>query len=170
MSSRNSISILGKDQNFVPANLEDLDTDIVGALVKITGDVTSIKSNYLYIDDGNSETMIYLRSGAKINKQDLKLGDKLEVVGILEQTKNGLRVSPRDDKDVKVVEYSEEFLSQQIEADKINQDDTQEKYLTATAGGLTTLILGFLARNRGAIIVGGAKRIVSVASRIIRRG
>lgn len=167
---KNSVKILGKDLNFEPLNLEDIGTNSIGALVKITGDVTSIKSNYLYVDDGNSETVIYFRAGAKINNQDFKLGDKLEVVGILEQTKNGLRVSPRDEQDIKVIGNSDQVLSEQTEADKANQRDAQEKYLTATAGGVTTLILGFLARSRGAIVVSGAKKVVSLASRIIKRG
>lgn len=170
ISGKSSISILGKDKNFEPLNLEDNTEASVGALVKITGDVTSLKSNYLYIDDGNSETVIYFRAGAKINKQDLKLGDKLEVIGILEQTKSGLRVSPRDNNDVRVIGFSDQVLSQQTEDDKTIQNDMEEKYLTATAGGVTTLVLGFLARSRGAIVVIGAKKIASVASKIIKRG
>ncbi len=170
ISGKSSVSILGKDKNFGPLNLED-NTDVnVGALVKITGDVTSLKSNYLYIDDGNSETVIYFRAGAKINKQDLKLGDKLEVTGILEQTKSGLRVSPRDNNDIKMIGFSDQVLSQQTEADKAVQNDMEEKYLTATAGGVTTLLLGFLARSRGTIVVSGAKKLASVASKIIKRG
>ncbi len=170
IANKNSVNVLGKDPNFEPLNLADAGADAVGALVKINGDITAIKSNYLYVDDGDSETVIYFRAGAKINKQDFKLGDKLEVVGILEQSKNGLRVSPRDEKDIKVVGYSDQVLSQQMEADKANQRDTEEKYLTATAGGVTTLILGFLARSRGAIVVSGVKKVASVAGKIIKRG
>lgn len=170
ISSRNSLSILDKDTEFEPINLADVSADAVGALVKISGDITSIKNNYLYIDDGDSETVIYFHSGAKINKQDFKLGDKLEVVGILEQTKSGLRVSPRDERDIKVVGFSEQVLSAQLETNKNISDDISEKYLTATAGGVTTLLLGFFARARGAIVISGAKKVVSLASKIIGRG
>lgn len=170
ISGKNSLNILGKDTEFAPINLADVSADAVGALVKISGNITSIKNNYLYIDDGNSETVIYFRSGAKINKQNLKLGDKLEVVGILEQTKSGLRVSPRDERDIKVVGFSEQVLSAQLETNKNVSDDISEKYLTATAGGVTTLLLGFFARARGAIVISGAKKVVSLAGKIIGRG
>lgn len=170
ISGKNSLSILGKDTEFKPINLADVSANAVGALVKISGDITSIKNNYLYIDDGNSETVIYFRSGAKINKQDLKLGDKLEAVGILEQTKSGLRVSPRDERDIKVVGFSDQVLSAQLETNKNIQNNISEKYLTATAGGVTTLLLGFFARARGAIVISGAKKVASLAGKIIGRG
>lgn len=170
ISGRSGISILGEDKNFEPLNLEDLIPEAVGALVKITGDVTSVKSNYFYVDNGNSEMMVYLRPGAKIDKQDFKLGDSVEVIGILEQTKSGLRVSPRDSLDIKVVGFSDQVLSQQIEADMDAERDIKEKYFTATAGGLSTLLLGFLAKNRGVIVVNGVKKVVNLASRIIKRG
>ncbi|MCX6779873.1 MAG: lamin tail domain-containing protein [Candidatus Magasanikbacteria bacterium] len=170
IANKNYITITGKDEKFEPTNLDDLDTQSVGALVKVEGDITSIKSNYLYIDDGNDETIIYFRTGANINKQDLKVGDKLAVVGILEQTKSGLRISPRSEQDIKVIGFSDQVLSQQVEADQSNQQAVKDKYLTATAGGVTTLILGFLAKSRGAIVVSGAKKVVSVAGRIIKRG
>lgn len=168
--NKNYISIAGKDENFEPLRLEDVDVQAIGALVKIEGDITSIKNNYLYIDNGIDESMIYFRIGANINKQDFKLGDKLEVVGILEQTKSGLRISPRDESDIKVIGFSEQVLLQQTELDRALQNDVQEKYLTATAGGITTLILGFLAKSRGAIVMGGAKKVISTASKIIGRG
>lgn len=170
VSGRSGISILGEDKSFEPLTLEDLVSEAVGALVKISGDITSVKSNYFYVDNSNSEIMVYLRSGAKIDKQDFKLGDSVEVVGILEQTKSGLRVSPRDSYDIKVIGYSDQVLSQQIQTDIDAERDIKEKYFTATAGGLSTLLLGFLAKYRGIIVVNGAKKVVNVASRIIKRG
>ena len=172
INNKNSIDILATDQEVEPANLtlEELNADSAGALVKVSGDVTSVKSNYLYIDDGNGEAIIYFRPASKIDNQNFKLGDKLEVVGILEQAKNGLRVSPRSNEDIKVVGYSQEVLSQQSQADQASQNEVRDKYLTATAGGVTTLLLGFLARARGAMLIGGVKKMASAVGNIIKRG
>lgn len=172
ISNKNSIKIIKKNENFSPENfgLDEIEMEMVGNLIKVSGDVTAIKSNYLFIDDGSEEVIVYFRSGVKIDKQNLKLGSKLEVTGLVEQSKDGLRISPRNSSDIKIVGFSDELLSQQNEADKANRLSVQEKYLTATAGGVTTLILGFLAKNRGVLVVGGVKKIAGVASKIIRRG
>ena len=172
INNKNSVDILATDQEAEPfiLNTEELVADSAGALVKINGDVTSIKSNYLYIDDGSGEMVVYFRPAVKIDNQNFKLGDKLEVVGILEQTKNGFRVSPRGNEDIKVVGYSDEVLSQQNQANQTAQNEVKNKYLTVTAGGVTTLLLGFLARARGAMLVGGAKKIASAVGNVIKRG
>ena len=172
INNKNSVDILATEQEAEPLilNTEELVADSVGALVKINGDVTLIKSNYLYIDDDSGETVVYFRPAVKIDNQNFKLGDKLEVVGILEQTKNGFRVSPRGNEDIKVIGYSDEVLSQQNQAGQASQNEVRNKYLTVTAGGVATLLLGFLARARGAMLVGGAKKIASVVGNVIKRG
>ncbi|EKD42970.1 MAG: nucleic acid binding OB-fold tRNA/helicase-type [uncultured bacterium] len=171
VKSRYNIRILNSKEIFEPTKLDisDFGDESLGNLILVSGDITEIKSTYFYIDDGVTEAMIYWKKSQQ-NKIELNVGDRVEVTGILDHTKDGFRVLPRQNTDLVVLEKAEQILSAQKNATQATEREVVEKYLTATAGGLTTLLLGFLARARGAILVGGAKKIAIVVSNIVKRG
>jgi DNA/RNA endonuclease YhcR with UshA esterase domain len=163
------IDILSTGQN-IPAkavDIGDINEDMAGALVKIAGEITEIKTNYMYIDDGTDEVMIYFKRGAKIDKKKFKEGELAEVTGIVEQAKSNLQLWPRSQEDIIITGASEDLLKTQAPVG--TSGDTTEKYLTATAGGITTLFLGFLARARGAMLAGFFKKIGLGLAALIRR-
>lgn len=172
ISGKKDIDILATNNNVSPLSLdlESLVDEAAGSLVKVEGDITEIKSNYMYIDDGNTEAVIYFKQGAKIDKKKIQEGQKVSVVGVLENSKSGLQVWPRSDKDIVKTGVATEAKTEPQLKEANGEKEVAEKYLTATAGGLTTLLLGFLARARGAVVVGFGKRAISFAGRIIRRG
>ena len=149
--------------------LEELDEESSGVLVKITGEVTEIKSNFMYVDDGATEAVVYFKKGANIDKKKFQEGELVEVEGVLELAKSGLQVWPRGQNDIRVIGRSEDLLRKQTLTTATTAPDTAEKYLTATAGGITTLLLGFLAKARGAMVRGVAQRGASLVAGIIRR-
>ena len=150
-------------------SLDELSNDTLGALTTITGDITEIKSNLMYLDDGTAELPIYFKKGAKIDKNKLSEGGRIEVTGILEETKIGLQLWPRGNADIKILGPSEEQLKKQTELEALNSKEIKDKYVTATAGGVTTLLLGFLARARGALLKNGFKKIALLAIGVVRR-
>lgn len=163
------IDILSTGQN-IPvkaADVGDINEDMAGALVRIAGEITEIKTNYMYIDDGTDEVMIYFKRGAKIDKKKFKEGELAEVTGIVEQAKSNLQLWPRSQEDIIITGASEDLLKTQAPIG--TSSDTTEKYLTATAGGITTLFLGFLARARGAMLAGFFKKIGLGLAALIRR-
>ena len=81
-------------------SLAEIDEEIEGKLVKITGEVIETRGNYVFIDDGTDEVVIYIKASTNINKSIFTEGDKVEVVGIVSQTKNGDRLLPRYDTDI----------------------------------------------------------------------
>lgn len=172
IKNRYAITVLATNKTIEPVDLklEDVGDEMLGSLVKVSGDITEIKSNLMYLDDGTTEIIIYFKKGAKIDKQELKEGDKVEVVGILNQGKDGWQVLPRTLSDLIVVGHADEILSGRLSLDQEKQNETTNKYLTTTAGGLTALLLGFVARARSAMLVAGAKKVISLASSIIKRG
>jgi DNA/RNA endonuclease YhcR with UshA esterase domain len=163
------IDILSTGQNMPAktADIGDINEDMAGALVKIAGEITEIKTNYMYIDDGTDEVMIYFKRGAKIDKKKFKEGELAEVTGIVEQAKSNLQLWPRSQEDIVITGASEDLLKTQAPVG--TSSDTTEKYLTATAGGITTLFLGFLARARGAMLAGFFKKIGLGLAALIRR-
>ncbi|TAN32173.1 PKD domain-containing protein [Patescibacteria group bacterium] len=173
IKTKKDIDILATERQLKPAAVapDEIDDEAGGALVKVAGEITEIKSNLMYLDDGAEETVIYFKKYAKIDKKKFKEGENVEVVGVLEQGKNGLQVWPRSDEDVVSFGPSPDLLKkqEQISAGQNKEKDTTEKYLTATAGGVTTLLLGFLAKARGAALKGGLKKIGALAVWIFRK-
>src|SRR3989339_746509 len=172
IKNKNSIRILKRSEIVNPISLilEDVDSDLIGSLVKISGDITEIKSNLMYVDDGSAEMIVFFKKGATINKKELKEGDKVVVTGILIQGKDGWQVLPRSISDITITGHIDEALAGQFASDPNKQDNNRNNYLTTTAGGLSALLLGFVAKARGAVVMAGAKKVVSLASRAIKRG
>ncbi len=172
IKNRYAVDVLATNKKIEPIDLEkeDVSEELLGSLVKISGDITEIKSNLMYVDDSAKEVSVYFTKGAKINKQALKEGDKIELIGILNQGKDGWQILPRSSSELVVVSHVGEVDADRLLMDQNKQRDITKKYVTTTAGGLTALLLGFLARARGALLITGVKKVVSLASGIIRRG
>ncbi len=168
VAAASDIDILDSEKALVPERLASGDAVNwpSGSLVEVQGEITELKSSYGYIDDGAGDVLVYFKSGAKINSKQFKLGQRVRVVGILERTTKGARVLPRSLGDIEVMVSSSESVVSQGSATSM---PATEKYLTATAGGVTTLLLGFLARARGALLVGGVKKVVKVAVAVFKR-
>jgi PKD repeat protein len=169
--SANDVDVLSVGNALQPTvlSLEEIGDESVGALVRIAGDITEIKSNFMYVDDGTTEAVVYFKQGAKIDKSKFSEGESVEVVGVAEFGTSGIQIWPRGNSDIKSTGFSKEYLSkkQVISASGLT---TAETYATATAGGLTTLLFGLLARARGAIVVGAVKKTAGLAVRLVKRG
>ena len=174
IKDKNFIDILATEQkvNIVSSTIGELSEENLGGLVKVIGLITEIKTNYMYLDDGSQEIKVYFKSGANIDKKVFKEGEDVEVVGVLEDTTSGWQLQPRSMSDIKSLGNLQYLINQNqvLSSAPNNSKDTTEKYLTATAGGIVTLILGFLARARGALALRGVKKVGLIALRVIKRG
>jgi len=112
--------------------------------------IPDCKFLFMYVDDGNTEAVVYFKKGAKVDKSKFLEGENVEVTGVLEQTKSGWQIWPRGQDDLVSLGLSEDLLKKQ--ALQSNSAGSSEKYLTATAGGFITLVFGFLLRGRGALL------------------
>lgn len=146
--------------------VENINEPYQGGLVQVQGEITELKTTYMYVDDGTEEVKIYFKRGAAISKQNLKEGDLVSVVGIVSQTKNGYQILPRSSADIMKTGVSENIIAT---ADDKSAEDVAETYLTATAGGLTSILIGLLAKARGAMAVGLMKKVVVATAMVIRR-
>jgi RecJ-like exonuclease len=140
-----------------------------GSFVRVHGEVTEIKGSYMYLDDGTGEIKVYFKSATGINKKLVALGDLAEVRGLIHQTKTDYQLLPRSQKDIIKTGVTEEVVAFQQEQEKNEGKEVAEKYLTATAGGLTSILFGLFAKSKGGKIKTLLKKIWLIALLFFRR-
>jgi DNA/RNA endonuclease YhcR with UshA esterase domain len=169
IKNRSAIDILATDGALEPLALEpeDAGEDSAGALIKTNGEITEIKTNYMYLDNGAAEMKVYFKKNAKIDKTKFKEGENAEITGIWEQGTNEMQLWPRGQADIAVLGPSDDLVKKEELVAENNSKQTAEKYLLAFAGGLSALLLGLLARAKGAVAI---KAVKSIIASIIKRG
>jgi len=131
-----------------PIEIASVGEEYEGWLIEVHGEVTEAKSSYMYVDDGTDEVQVYYKSGAGINAKTYQPGDLVKVTGILSQTKTGYRLLPRAQSDIVKTGVVDDVIVRQEAIKEESSKEVAEKYLTATAGGLTALLVGLLAKTR----------------------
>ena len=131
----------------VATDIADIGEEREGWLVELHGEITELKSSYMYLDDGTDEVKVYFQRGAGIAPKIYQLGDLARVTGIVGQTKTGYRMLPRSPHDIVKTGVIEEVIIEREAAAEESNKEIAEKYLTATAGGLTAIIVGLVAKT-----------------------
>ncbi len=145
-----------------PVAVVDVGESYEGGLVEVTGEITGVKGSYIYLDDGTDEVKLYIRGGSGIDKNMFVEGARARVAGIVQETKSGYHISPRDQSDV-VVENNE------VRGEKIEAENSLEPSYSSTQLVRVAIILfaGF------ALVLGsrlyGVKMIEFIRSRIHKR-
>lgn len=179
-AGKNDIQVLAPRVDIKPMVLaiNEIGEDSLGGFVGIRGMITSLKSNYMYVDDGEAEITVYFKANAKIDKKTLLVGQSVVISGIVEKNKTEIQLWPRSQADIQVVVAPVEALFASstnplnITATGTPNSSLQttEKYLALTAGGLSTVVLGWLVRARGVLLWNGTKKVGMAIAGLIRKG
>ena len=148
------IAVLGHLDTVEPlsAGVEDLQDDLLGALVSLSGQVVKKQSNSIYLDDSGSEIRVDFKEGVKEGYRNLKEGDYLTVAGILISGLDGYRLLPRTVEDIQpakilgAVDAAASLSSQTIEVLPQNRGQQAMKYLFYSGGGLVTILVSLLLK------------------------
>ncbi|KKQ26899.1 MAG: hypothetical protein US42_C0019G0009 [Candidatus Magasanikbacteria bacterium GW2011_GWC2_37_14] len=142
-------------------NIAELEENLLGSLVTVQGQITELKSGYLYLDDDSQEIKVVFKKGANIENQELLLGKELKVSGIVNNSKNGFEIWPRNNNDLTIINTT--TISQSV------NNESSKKYLEVTVGGFISLVIGFAAKARGRLAWGIVKKVGKIAFNIVRR-
>jgi PKD repeat protein len=148
-----------------PLETTEIGETVEGAFVRVSGEVTEKKASYLYLDDGVGEVKVYFKKNTGLSGSEFNVGQKITVSGIVGETRSGYQLMPRDASDI-VYEQKQEILGAKTEENE--SSSVAETYLTATAGGLTSILIGLLAKARGTVALAFLKRVGKVAMTIIK--
>lgn len=142
-----SVDILSLNNSLprIELNIADIVHENAGALVRVEGEITEIKSTFMFIDNGEAEIKVYFKKNAQIERKNLKEGGHVQVVGILEKIGEEWQVWPRSAEDIQVVEATSDA---QVLGEKISVPESSmaRKYILATIGGLSAFIVAFLVK------------------------
>ena len=146
IKEKKDIDILSIDNLKEPlaVNTGDIDDDKFFSLVQMEGEVLETGSGYFYLGDEMGEIQVQLKSRTGLKGKVASVGDKVKVTGIIGKSKDTWVLWPRGAEDVNILDVGKPI-------DNGTTADVTEKYLTATAGGVTSLLLALLAKGRGAI-------------------
>ena len=89
----------------------------------------------------------------------------VEVVGVVGQSSSGVQFMPRSQVDIVKTGHVEK-TSEEI---AVAKNETTETYLTATAGGLISILISLAAKARGKVAFGLLKRVGGLALLVVKR-
>lgn len=159
ISQLSDVDILSTEKEVAPTELpiENITEDNLGSLVKMSGEITEIKTNYFFLDNGADEIKVYLKKSAQIDKTRLKEGQTASVVGVLEQGTNEIQLWPRSNEDIAVAAATttESDVNTKI-SDEISKAKA-EKYIAVFLGAVSILLIGLMSSQKGAMAIRAAK-------------
>jgi DNA/RNA endonuclease YhcR with UshA esterase domain len=167
---KSDIRVLGGEHVPAPSVFDIGDTGeaVEGWLIEVSGEVTELKSTHMYVDDGTDEIKVYFKKGTGIDKKMFHIGDIVRVVGIMSQTKTGYQLLPRDQFDIIKTGVSDAFVVSVESSERTEDGQVAETYLTATAGGITSLLVGLFAKMHGSTAMKYSKRVAGIAAVYIK--
>lgn len=126
IQSSSDIQILGKKDKISPKEIEKIDEEIEGQLVKVKGEYqgTKGKSYHFFLKNQDREFDIYQTTESRktIQKPKMKQNDEIEVIGIVSQYKNDYRILPRYTEDIKILKSYVEPEEQKTEQEEKEEE------------------------------------------------
>ncbi len=147
ISDKESIKKIGTDAKLAILEKEivEIESDLQGSLISVSGEVTQLRGSYMYLDDGSEEIKVYFKIGAGINKKNLKEGDILSVTGILSKVKDGYQLLPRSQDDLKKIGTVQIGVD---EAEKSFSMESLQRYFIFSCVGVILVLAGLLFKSR----------------------
>ena len=153
--TKEDIRFMKKSEEPIPTKQEcaEINDNLMGALISISGEVVERKGSNIYLDDGSDEIKIYIKNTSGIVAGDIDEGAEINVSGILSKTKTGLRLLPRSPDDIiykDIEDYKEKSLDvigeisvdYEWELEKRNKKQELLEYLLISAG--TVILVLFI--------------------------
>lgn len=112
-----------------------------GYLVTVTGTVIEKRGSGFYLDDGSGEEVyVYIKNTTNINTK-LEEGQKVQITGIIGQTKSGYRLMPRYDSDIEII--NDQVITPINEQITVEPNKKRQQVINYLLINIAILFLGF---------------------------
>ena len=103
--TKEDISIIDVGYTIEPIEVEGrLNSDYIGRLVLLKGEIIEKNSKKLVLANKNGEYNIEIKNGTDIDLKKIKEEDSVNLVGVVISTKNNYVIFPRTENDIEIVE------------------------------------------------------------------
>ncbi|MBI5621648.1 lamin tail domain-containing protein [Candidatus Falkowbacteria bacterium] len=110
ISATEDIVVLSHGQSLSAQTVEELGEGLEGSLVTVSGQFTERKSNTLWLDTGQAEVVVYLKTSTGIKAPGFLPGTRIQVTGIVSQNDDTYQLLPRDQEDFVLLENETKVL------------------------------------------------------------
>ena len=131
-------------------NIAQIGENYEGGLAQVQGEITEIKSNYFFVDDGTAEIKAYTKPNTGINIDKYSTGDLIKTTGIVSQRSDEYRLLPRKPEDITKTGTTKDNTSSKKQTKSTDSYDEEkiEKYLIATAGAIIVILFTLLMKEK----------------------
>jgi hypothetical protein len=131
LQNKDNLKVVDHIENenlFFISSIESIEEN-ESVLVRMAGELVEIKQNNLVFSDGQGEFKVYLKKGAAIDVSKFKLGDKVELTGIVSGYDDNYRLFPRGQNDLKNLSWQEKkpFLGKEAGNSEVQVGRFQNK-------------------------------------------
>ncbi|MBL7053284.1 MAG: hypothetical protein ISS02_01320 [Candidatus Portnoybacteria bacterium] len=108
IKTKDDIKVINHNLSTNPKQVKigDINDSLVGHLIRINGLVIEITGSKIFIDENQKEVIVYIKEGTRIKKTGINEGQEIEVIGILSRSNDYLRLLPRSQQDINLLEDS----------------------------------------------------------------
>ncbi|MCK5459945.1 lamin tail domain-containing protein [Candidatus Parcubacteria bacterium] len=156
IKNKEDIFPLSQQEKLIPIYLpiEDAGENFISQLIILNGEIVEKKGNTVWIDDGTGEIIIYINKYTNIDLKQFKEGDFIEIIGMLNAIKDGFRLLPRYQNDIKITKILGE--NAETEKNQLNkkfslateEKENYNKYFYITIFGLAIIAAGQIRKYR----------------------
>ncbi len=174
LQDKNNLKVTGlvEEEKSFSISSFDVNEENEGALAKIVGELVEKKPNNLVFSDEQGEFNVYLKKDAKIDVEKFKLGDKVELVGVIGSSNDKYRLMPRRQDDLKNLTWDERAVvgEGQVGNSEIQPDYFQSKVAVGLGFGLVVVLLtiAYLSRQRLFEVISRLRLWRTLKSRVIK--
>jgi len=163
IKAREDIKRMGPVQSMSisTTSISNIDESDVGRLMKINGEVTEIKSLYMYVDDGD-EIKVGFKKGTGVGKKDFMIGDLVAITGVLVSSKEEFQLLPRSMEDIVKTN-----LPDIPEVGLNKKKGKKRKYLGVVAIGTVLVLMGLFVKSKEVCEKDGGRKVENVVSLVL---
>ncbi|MFA6993488.1 MAG: lamin tail domain-containing protein [Patescibacteria group bacterium] len=144
ISAKSDITVVNSTPaEVLPQATEEISEDLEGHLVTVTGQITEKQGSKFWVDDGQTEMLVYIKTTTGIKMPELLVGQQVAVTGIVSQSGEDYRLLPRYQSDIKILAGEPEVLGVAVE-----KEDRTGWWLAGGAAGVGCILLALVIKAK----------------------
>lgn len=127
--------------------IKEVTPALSGALIKTTGVLSNARPDHLELEEGGQKLEVAITSYTGIDTYSLTPGARLEITGIVRSLGEKVKLSPRSQDDIAVVQEIPPFIAGTVESEKTTQQKRDQTIATIVGAASGAALIIWIVRN-----------------------